>query len=95
MPFWVLEIPSPGVITAKDAWCFWVSHSGVVLPFIRSQILLASSTVSCWDPPVTPEIQMDSAPMYLDAIRVHCVLEPAKALYSCGSDMSGPWTHEV
>lgn len=76
---------------AKDVWCFWVSHSGVVLPFIPSHIHLASSTVSCLHTPVTPEIQMDSAPMYLDGIRVICVLVSTKTLYSCGSDVPGHW----
>lgn len=59
-------------------------HSGIVLPFIPSQIHLASSTVSCWDAPVTPEVQMDSVSTYLHGIRVHCVLVSTKALYSWG-----------
>ncbi|KAK4819924.1 hypothetical protein QYF61_015299 [Mycteria americana] len=29
VPFWVLEIPSPGVLYAKDARSLWASHDGV------------------------------------------------------------------
>lgn len=36
----------------------------------------------CWDPPVTPEIQMYSRPTHLDGIRVHCAVGSTKALYS-------------
>lgn len=34
-----------------------------------------SNIVSCWDPPVTPELQMRSVPSYTDIIRIHYSLE--------------------
>ena len=36
VPFWVLEIPSPEVVYAKDARSLWASHNGVLLPLIPS-----------------------------------------------------------
>ena len=55
----------------------------------------ASNTDSCWDPPVTTEIQMGSVPIYLDGIRVHCAPVSTRALYFCGSDVPGHRIHTV
>ena len=45
------------------------------------RITSASITVNCWDPPVTPEIQMGSAPFYFEGIRVKCTTVSTRALY--------------
>lgn len=42
----------------------------------------ASTTVSCWDPPVTPET-------FRNGIKVHCVPASTEALYFFGSDVPG------
>lgn len=52
------------------------------------RLISDSNTVSCWDLPVTPEIQMAYAPAQLDGIRTHCAPVSTKALYSCRADMS-------
>lgn len=83
MSFWVLEIPSPAVIYAQDVQGLWASHNGVILPFVPSQALFSFQHSHFWDPPVTPEIQMDSAPTYLEDIRVHRAPVSIKALYLC------------
>jgi len=45
------------------------------------QLISTSNTVSCWDPTVTPEIQMGSAPSQFDGIRVHCAPVSTRASY--------------
>jgi len=55
----------------------------------------ASNAVSRWDPPVTPEIQMDSDPLKSDGIKVHCTPVSSGGLYSCGSDVPGHRIHTV
>ena len=93
VPFWVLEILSqrgwmPGMHRASGpvtTVCF--CHSFPV------RLTSASTTVSCGDLPVTPEIQMGSAPSWLDGIRVHCAPVSNRALYSWGSDVPGHLIH--
>jgi len=53
----------------------------------------ASNTLSFWDSPVTPEMQMDSDPLKSDGIKVHCASVSTRALYSCGSDVPGHRVH--
>lgn len=55
----------------------------------------SSRTVSCWDPPASPETDMDSAHTYLDDIRVHCARVSTKALNSCGSGVPSHQIHTV
>lgn len=63
---------------------------GRVCHLFPARVTSASSTVMCWDPPVTPEIEMGFAPQYLDGIKVHCTLVSTKAQYSCESDEPRP-----
>lgn len=58
--------------------------------FCQSFCQAGFSLISCWDAPVTPEIQMGSAPLQLDGIRVHCAPGSAKALYSQGAGVPRP-----
>jgi len=77
IPLWVLEIPSPKMHEASGPvtmGCF--CHSCPV------RLTSASNTLSSWDPPVTPEIQMDSDPLKSDGIKVHCAPVSTRALYS-------------
>jgi len=53
----------------------------------------ASNTLSSWDPPITPEMQMDSDPLKSDGIQVHCAPVSTRTLYSCGSDVPGHQNH--
>jgi len=55
----------------------------------------ASNTDNSWHPPVTPEIQMSSVPVYPDRVSVHCAPVSTKALYFCGSDVPGHQIHRV
>ena len=55
----------------------------------------ASNTDNSWHPPVTPEIQMGSVPLYPDGTSVHCAPVSTKALYFCGSDVPGHRIHTV
>jgi len=54
-----------------------------------------SNTDNYWHPPVTPEIQLCSVPLYPDGISVHCAPVSTKALYFCGSDEPGHRIHTV
>lgn len=60
--FWVLEVPSPDIVCAKDAWSLWSVTMELFCHSFPVRLMTASSTISCWDPPVTPEIQMGSSP---------------------------------
>lgn len=71
-PFGDLEISSPEVIHAEGAWGFWASHNGVFCPLCLVRLTSSFSTVSSWDPPATPETEMDSAPTGPNGIRGHC-----------------------
>lgn len=53
-------------------------------------MLTSAFRVNCWDPLVTPEIEMDSAPRYLDGISA---LVPIKALHSYWSYVPGHQIH--
>ena len=63
LPFWVHEIPSPEVVYAKEARSLGPVTMGCFSHSFPVKFTLASNTVSAWDPPVTPEIQMCSAPI--------------------------------
>ena len=55
----------------------------------------ASNTDNSWHPPVAPEIQMGSVPLYPDGTRVHCAPVSTKALSFCRSDVPGHRIHTV
>lgn len=88
MSFWVLEIPSPEAVFAQDV--LGQSQWGDSAICWQSGSLIFQHS-RCWDAPVTPETQMDSAPTYLDGIRVLCAPVSIKALYS----MPGHQIHTV
>jgi len=89
VPLWVLEVPSPEVIYAKNTRGLQASHDGCLSHLSPVKLTSASSTDNSWHPPVTPEIQMGSVPLYPDGISVHCAPVSTKALYFCGSDVPG------
>ena len=51
VPIWVLEVPSPEVVYAKDTQGLWVSNSRVLLPLDPAKLTSASSTDNCWEYP--------------------------------------------
>lgn len=55
----------------------------------------ASQGDSSWDPPLTPEIQMESVSLQSDGIRVQCTSASTRALYSCGADVPDHQIHVV
>lgn len=84
-------MPLPETVSAKGAESLWASHKWGPFANHSVRLILASKTISCWDRPVIPEIQMGSAPVWLDGIRrVHCAPASAKALYSHGADVPRP-----
>ena len=95
IPLWVLEVPCPKIFYTR---MHGASGPVTMRCFCQScpvRLTSASNTLSSWEPPVTPEMQMDSDSLKSDGIIVHCAPVSTRALYSCGSDVPGHRIHTV